>query len=545
MNNIKKAPFKTSLLHHWWQQIGEIGLSADMPTSQYRRGYAYNQMNFTGLCLSGTRLIFLLFSSRAYTSWDIFVNALPVICCLLMGVWMAFRVYSMTKLFSFFLFPLLLFYVSVEVHDRGVVAYFIPYLIYPFFFLRNPRKIVVTFSVAAICFGGSFTVEVFHFYNLRHEHNPPLELISFFGSLVLIFISLYAIKFQVWMYEKTIMKQTSELEVRNASIRRQNALMALQKEKLEESNRTKAKLFSIISHDLRVPIRGIQLLFATGTNTKESLAKLEENLPELRAELKKTSSLFENLLNWAKIQMQETVVLEEPVILRDLALQVTHLLQQKANRKGVSIEVTVSQEPLYSDKNILEIVLRNLLSNAIKFSGQGAHIFVRGRKEEGHYLLEVEDQGVGIDADGLLKVQGKSFHSSPGTKNEKGTGLGLIICTDLIEKCGGTLMMESEKGKGTVVRIVLPQGVGVVSHVVDAKVDSRIGAGEPLTEMSAQAVAGVADLAEMRALPEVPVSSSSGISVSSLGETPGRQGEDGSLAGKGALLSAVKVQILS
>jgi signal transduction histidine kinase len=457
MNNVKKGPFKPSLLHHWWQQIGVIGLSPEMPAYQYRRGYAYNQMNFTGLCLAGTRLLFMMLATQPFTARDLFVNALPVIFCLLMGVWMAFRVYSMTKLFSFFLFPLLLFCISVEVHDRGVIAYFIPYLIYPFFFLHNSRKIFITFSVAAICLGASFTVEVFHLFNPRHEHYPLLELISFFGSLVLVFISLYAIKFQVWMYERTIMKQTSELEVRNASIRRQNAVMVTQKEKLEESNRTKAKLFSIISHDLRVPIRGIQLLFASGANTKESLVKLEENLPELRAELKKTASLFENLLNWAKIQMQETVIREQPVALQELVLQITEQLHSRASRKGVSIDVAVQPGPLYSDKNILEIVLRNLLSNAIKFSGQGGLIFIRDRMEEGQYSLEVEDQGVGIDVASLEKIRGKSFHTSPGTRNEKGTGLGLIICTDLVEKCGGLLTIESEQGKGTVIRVVLPQ----------------------------------------------------------------------------------------
>jgi two-component system, sensor histidine kinase and response regulator len=465
MNNERKGAFKLTLLHHWWQQIGEIGLSPEMPAYQYRRGYAYNQMNFTGLCLSATRFSYLLFSSHSYPVWDLFVNALPVIFCILMGAWMAFRVYSMTKLFSFILFPLLLLYISIDVHDRGVIAYFIPYLIYPFFFLHNPKKILITFGVAAVCFCASFTIEVFHLFNPRHEHNPPLELISFSGSLMLVFISLYAIKFQVWMYERTIMKQTSELEVRNASIRRQHSIMSLQKEKLEESNRTKAKLFSIISHDLRVPLRGLQLLFASGVNPKESLAKLEENLPELRAELKKTASLFENLLNWAKIQMQETVILEEPVALQDLVFQQTEMLHQKAGRKGVCIDVDVSPDPLYSDRNILEIVLRNLLSNAIKFSRQGGSIFIRGRRSEarsearseGQYLLEVEDQGIGIDGPSLQKIQRKSFHTSLGTKNEKGTGLGLIICTDLIEKCGGSLVIDSEEGKGTTVRIVLPQ----------------------------------------------------------------------------------------
>jgi signal transduction histidine kinase len=457
MSILKKGPFKTSLLKQWWQQIGEIGLSPDMPAYQYRRGYAYNQMNFAGLCLSLIRLSFMVFVDRSYSPWDLFVNALPAIFCGLMAMWMAYRVYSMTKLFSFLLFPLLLFYITIEVHDRGIVAAFIPYLIYPFFFLHNRKKILFTFSVSAICFAGSFTVEIFQIANPLHRHNPPLELISVAGSLLLTFISLYAIKYQVWMYERTILKQAAELEVRNASIRRQNRVMVHQKDKLEETNRTKDRLFSIISHDLRVPIEGLQLLFASEANTKEALVRLEENLPELKAELKKTATLFRNLLDWAKIQMRETVIESQPVNLQELVLQVTEQLHDKASGKGVCIDVSVPAAPLNSDKNILEIVVRNLLSNAIKFSGPGSPIFVRGYREEGYYIMEIEDRGVGIDAVCLQRIQSKSFHTSRGTEQEKGTGLGLIICEDLIEKCGGRMTMESEKGKGTVVRIVLEE----------------------------------------------------------------------------------------
>ena len=477
MSILKKGPFKTSLLQQWWQKIGEIGLSPDMPAYQYRRGYAYNQMNFAGLCLSVIRLSFMTFVSRSYSPWDLFVNALPAIFCGLMAIWMAYRVYSMTKLFSFFLFPLLLLYITIEVHDRGVVAYFIPYLIYPFFFLHNRKKILVTFSVAAICFAASFTVEVYHIHNPLREHNPPLELISIAGSLLLTFISLIAIKYQVWMYEKTILKQAAELEVRNASIRRQNRVMVHQKDKLEETNRTKDRLFSIISHDLRVPIEGLQLLFASEANTKESLVKLEENLPELKAELKKTATLFKNLLDWAKIQMRETVIESQPVNLQELVLQVTEQLHDKASGKGVCIDVSVPAEPLNSDKNILEIVVRNLLSNAIKFSGSGSPIFIRGYREEGFYMLEVEDRGVGIDAACLQRIQSKSFHTSAGTEQEKGTGLGLIICEDLIEKCGGRMMIVSEKGKGTMVRIALAEEVaGAACGEPDAVADGKTAA---------------------------------------------------------------------
>ena len=429
-----------------------------MPVYQYRKGYAYNLMNFAGLCLSVTRLLFIIIVfPQEYSFWDIVLNALPAVCCLLMMLWMGLRRNTLTRLFSFLVFPFLLFYIGTEIHDRGVVAYFIPYLIYPFFFLNRPWKILVAFLVAAGFFAASYLVEVFHVFHPTHAHNPPLEIISMCGSLVLTFISLSSIKFQIWGYEQAMLNQAKELEARSESIRRQNEVMTQQKERLEESNRTKDKLFSLISHDLRVPIQGLQLLFASEENSEEALVKLGENLPELRAELKKTSDLFENLLNWAKLQMQDTVVSPQKVDLEEVAAEVREHLLLKASRKGVLIDLDFRDRYVYSDEHVMEIVLRNLLSNAIKFSEKDDTVTIRGRRVNEQYILEVEDQGVGIDRLHLEKIQHKSFYTSSGTKNEKGTGLGLIICKDLVEKCGGELMITSHKGEGTVVTVSLPQ----------------------------------------------------------------------------------------
>lgn len=457
-NTPDQAVHQPSVIGLCWEKILQIGLSKEMPANQYRRGYAYNLMNFTGLCLSISRLLFMIFLSREpYSTGDLLVNALPIVFCLLLMLWAGLHLYSLTKLFSFLLFPLLLFYIGIRVHDRGVLAYFAPYLIYPFYFLNNRKKILAAFSVSALFFLASFATEIFHHILPTHKHNPPLEIISVIGSLILIFISLRSIKSQTRHYERDLRKQSRALEIYGKSIKRQHEAMLQQRDRLEESNLVKDKLFSIISHDLRVPIQGLQLLFSSEENTEEAIIKLRENLPELRAELARTADLFENLLNWARLQMQDTVLRPQWVNMQELAMAVKEAFVFKAGQKGVGFDIVFPESNAYTDKNMMEIVLRNLVSNAVKYSRKGGTIYVRGILEEDQYLLEVEDEGVGIDKSSLHKIQSKNFYTSPGTKNEIGTGLGLIICKDLVEKCGGDLLLVSTKQAGTIVTIRLPQ----------------------------------------------------------------------------------------
>ena len=106
---------------------------------------------------------------------------------------------------------------------------------------------------------------------------------------------------------------------------------------------------------------------------------------------------------------------------------------------------------------MLEIVLRNLISNAIKFTETDDSIAISGEWQQDAFTIKVTDTGSGMSEEAINKIQSNSFYTSPGTRNEKGTGLGLIICKDLIERCHGNLSIESTRGKGTTLSIVLPQ----------------------------------------------------------------------------------------
>jgi two-component system, sensor histidine kinase and response regulator len=447
---MKEKLTDTQTNHSLWHKIGHMGLSADLKPYERAMGIVFNYVNFFGLCVSALRIFYLLFvSTKIYSDFQILINVFPTVGCTVMIVMMYYRKYVATIYFSFLVFPPLLFYIFLVIQDRGVLFYLIPYMIYPFFFLNRKSKIIPAFILAAALFSFSFIIEGLQ-HNDVHNHDLYLELISFVGSMALTFLTLYSIKYRLWHYQEKIKQQQNEIQERNDQL-------AVQAARLEETNKIKDKVFSIISHDLNTPIQGLQLLFEhEESNPEEMIASLVEVLPELKNELRKTSDLFENLLYWAKMQIREAEVVTQQMDVGELAAKIKNSLIDKAHKKGVQIENQLSNTKIYGDKYILEIVLRNLVSNAIKFSRDEDKIIINGVQEKNAYVLRVTDTGIGMNEESIRKINSNSFYTSYGTQNEKGTGLGLIICRELIERCSGFINIESNMGKGTAVSIYLP-----------------------------------------------------------------------------------------
>ncbi len=439
------------------QHIGRLGLTPDMKPSNFSKGYAFNQMNFAGLIIGLIRLLYIVVSPPAFFQpIDFLVNALPVFGCIVMMVCMAGGARTFTVYFSFLVFPIVFSLISWETHDHGILTYFIPYLVYPFFFLNRTWKIVVSFVYSAVFLMLAFVLTMIH-EHAGAAHDRILELVSLAGAMVLSFISLYSIKYQIWHYEKKIRRQKTELEAMNDTISRE-------KEKLKESNHVRDKLFSIISHDLRVPIQGLHLMLSNEAHQEAALAVLAENLPELRAELKKTSQLFDDLLDWSRLQISNNDFVAQKIDISELASKVRETLHHAAFEKDIQVEIIISDNWMYADRDMMEIVLRNLLSNAIKFSPCEGTVVITGLVKQDDYLLGVEDSGAGIEGPAMEKIMEREFYTSPGTCNEKGSGLGLIICSELVEKCGGILSIHSTIGKGTRVSASIPHPPEVPSR---------------------------------------------------------------------------------
>ena len=230
--------------------------------------------------------------------------------------------------------------------------------------------------------------------------------------------------------------------------------LAQQKEELRELNATKDKFFSILAHDLKNPFTNLYSMGDLLIKNFESLDE-EDKLEGLRKMHKSSDfiyQLLENLLTWSRSQRGKIEFQPGNFNLAALAEVNVNLHKAAAENKGIKIENSLTGENLaYGDREMINTVLRNLMNNAVKFSSKGSTIYLSAKKNKDYYTVSIKDEGVGIskeDQKKLFKLDEK--YKSKGTAGETGTGLGLVLCREFVEKNGGKIWCESEPGKGTV-----------------------------------------------------------------------------------------------
>ena len=231
-------------------------------------------------------------------------------------------------------------------------------------------------------------------------------------------------------------------------------------EKLKELNRQKDKLFSVIAHDLRNAIFGAAGLSYIMFDEFESLPKEElyEYVSLLKKNMDNSSELLNDLLSWAGNQFKEVSINLEKLNLFNVTRSVFEMFKEGASNKLITLENIVPDRLIvYADLNILKIILRNLISNSIKFSNPGSTITVSAVEKKDMAQITVEDQGVGMEKEVLMKIFDKSnYHSTSGTKGEKGSGLGLDLCQIYLKKLEGEIWAESEPGAGSTFYFTIP-----------------------------------------------------------------------------------------
>lgn len=234
---------------------------------------------------------------------------------------------------------------------------------------------------------------------------------------------------------------------------------------LKKSNALKDKFFSIIAHDLKSPISSFHLLTNSLHVDYESFTDDEkkEYVGLMKDSSKNLISLIENLLQWSRSQRGEIQFDPIEANLYYICENVKSTLLLSAGTKGIEIKNNLDNNiEVTADVNMLTTIIRNLVSNSIKFTNQGGSISVEAHevenKDNSFIQICISDTGVGMDKE-LLKILFKltSSVSLPGTNNEKGTGLGLILCKEFVEKHGGTIWAESKEGKGSQFYFTLPK----------------------------------------------------------------------------------------
>lgn len=286
--------------------------------------------------------------------------------------------------------------------------------------------------------------------NIQNVDGPALRLISIITTFIL-FATIF------FYYKKLIIEQSVKLEQSNNDFIERNA-------ELRELNATKNKFFTIIAHDLKSPFNVI-LGFARmlkENHKKLSAEKLELYTENLLVTSENTYKLVENLLNWSCSQLKRNSNNPVTIYVNNFVADTISKVQDVANLKEISIINKVDKN-IYAevDENEVSVVLQNILSNAIKFSYRQKTITISSKLEqkEADSFIEIciADSGVGMSSDqvtDLFKIE--NAISCKGTENEQGTGLGLLICKEFIEKNSGQIRVESELSKGSKFYITLP-----------------------------------------------------------------------------------------
>ena len=231
------------------------------------------------------------------------------------------------------------------------------------------------------------------------------------------------------------------------------------RESLRKTVDTQDRMFSIIAHDLLTPFNSILGFSKILSNDfdKYSVEEQKKFALIIDTSAKNIYYLLTNLLHWTRSQMGRIVINKERLNLNLFVKEDIELFQQNFNLKNIEIVNDIKEGFIVNtDMSTLSIVIRNLISNAIKFTNKGGKITLTAYKEDGNSVVNVEDNGVGMDKKKVESLFKNTYNeSSPGTNNEKGTGLGLVLCHELITLNGGQLKVKSEPGKGSTFTIVL------------------------------------------------------------------------------------------
>jgi signal transduction histidine kinase len=267
-------------------------------------------------------------------------------------------------------------------------------------------------------------------------------------AIVGLFVLLAIVFFYFFINNKRISK----------SLTNQNKTLEIQTEELGRLNNVKDRFFSIISHDLRNNLTTMKLYFDLMSNKKYKPENTEELTRQIASSVENNIDLLENLLVWAAAQIKGMPLVFETLNVIELVDKNIALAASLAHQKNINlVNLCNAEDVIFADSNTINLVLRNLIVNAIKFTNDGGEVSIASITESGVTKVSVIDNGIGIDKDKLNKLF--TQHKNPstqGTANEKGTGLGLMLCHDFIKQNKGTIYAESEKGQGTIFTFELP-----------------------------------------------------------------------------------------
>lgn len=446
------------------QLIQNIGVIERMDDFEKRKLIIFNQLNFFQL-LIGVLIPFIgMLHSDKLPAEAWLLSCLPSSISTVVLLLNYLKKYEGALLIYFILYPFFTGFVYLKGMDAGVELHFILYGVLAVFFLQDIGYMIFTISLSMVnYFLLSVVLKDFQ-YEVKQE-NQFLYFLNHLLALGFIFYGLFLIKKENTSYQFKILSKQKALHQQNLEINRQKEIIAekaiLLEEKsteLAELNSVKTKLFSIIAHDLRSPMYAMRNLFQNMHQQNTPAEEVKMIIPDVLMDLNYTIGLTENLLQWSKTQMQSSAPRPEELDIVKIINEVLHLLRLQAEAKQIYIQMKQqSAAHIFADKDMIHVVLRNLVSNAIKFTPQQGSIEIGVNELPGFVEIYVQDSGVGMSKEAMEKINQNNFYTTKGTSSESGTGLGLMLCKEFLQKNGGQMHIESEAGKGSVFSFTLPR----------------------------------------------------------------------------------------
>lgn len=330
-------------------------------------------------------------------------------------------------------------------------------------FFNSDRAVRIIARAASIIYfllGSIFALRVFALIFFQSAVSPGLLFADAGTARALAALTLvFSVVAIISGYTFFIMMVTRRLE---SEVREGEAQKALYISELEAADAARSKFYSVISHDLRGPIGGMQELLTTVSRRADIPADAMEYIRVLKDTSESAGELLNNLLQWTRAELGRTEVNPEPVRAADIITRTVKLFEIKIKNKGLNV-VNETDGGLYvhADPTLFSTIIRNLLSNAVKFTPDGGIIRFSGAvscENGGRAMIRVSDTGIGIDAASLEKLFTLDNKSAIkfGTAGESGSGLGLLICRDFAKLMGGIVSAASEPGGGSVFTVELP-----------------------------------------------------------------------------------------
>jgi len=446
------------------QQIKNIGAVEKMNYYEKRKLGVFNQLNFYQLLTGILVPVIGLFHSDELPADAWLWACLPSVISISSLVLNYYKKHQWALLCYFILYPFFTGFVYLQGMNAGIELNFILYGVLAVFFLQDMGYMLFTVALTMINY---FVVAVLlqNFPNeVRHE-NKLLFYLNHVLSLSFIYYGLYLIKrenagYQIKLLakQKVLQRKNSEINTQRQIIAEKVKLLEVQTEELGELNTLKTKLFSVVSHDLRSPMYALRNLFKNMHQKNVPGEEIKMIVPDVLMDLNYTIGLMENLLQWSKTQMQSSAAKPEDLDMAKMINEALQLLRLQAEAKQIYIENKSSCQVIArADKDMVNLILRNILSNAIKFTPNQGYIEIGVNEVSSFVEVYVLDSGVGISKEAIQKINASNFYTTKGTSSEAGTGLGLMLCKEFLQKNGGQLHIESEQGRGSIFSFTLPK----------------------------------------------------------------------------------------